>query len=50
MKVLLDENLPHRLRLALQGHDVATAVYMGGPASKMERYWDLWKQVGSTCL
>ena len=29
MRVLLDENLPHRLRLALHGHDVATAVYMG---------------------
>ena len=29
MKVLLDENLPHRLRLALPGHEVATAVYMG---------------------
>ena len=29
MRVLLDENLPHRLRLALPGHEVATAVYMG---------------------
>jgi predicted nuclease of predicted toxin-antitoxin system len=29
MKVLLDENLPHRLRLVLPGHEVATVQYMG---------------------
>jgi len=29
MRVLLDENLPLRLRLALVGHDVFTASYMG---------------------
>lgn len=29
MKVLLDENLPHKLRLELPGHDVFTAQYMG---------------------
>lgn len=29
MKVLLDENLPHRLRPALTGHDVFTASYLG---------------------
>jgi len=29
MKVFLDENLPHRLRAALPGHDVFTAQYMG---------------------
>lgn len=29
MKVLLDENLPHKLRLELHGHEVATAAYMG---------------------
>jgi hypothetical protein len=29
VKVLLDENLPHRLRLALHGHEVFTAKYMG---------------------
>jgi hypothetical protein len=29
MKVLLDENLPHRLRPALVGHEVMTAQYMG---------------------
>jgi hypothetical protein len=28
MKVLLDENLPHQLRLELPGHDVFTAAYM----------------------
>ena len=28
MKVLLDENLPHRLRLFLPGHDVFTIDYM----------------------
>ncbi|SNS95723.1 hypothetical protein SAMN05421770_103222 [Granulicella rosea] len=29
MIVLLDENLPHSLRLALAGHDVRTVAYMG---------------------
>jgi predicted nuclease of predicted toxin-antitoxin system len=29
VKVLLDENLPHRLRHALPGHDVTTVAYMG---------------------
>ena len=29
MKVLLDENLPHRLRTALVNHEVVTASYMG---------------------
>jgi predicted nuclease of predicted toxin-antitoxin system len=28
MKLLLDENLPHRLRLLLVGHDVYTVAYM----------------------
>ena len=29
MKVLLDENLPHQVRLELPGHDVFTVAYMG---------------------
>lgn len=29
MKLLLDENLPHQIRLELPGHDVYTAAYMG---------------------
>ncbi|MEQ8846393.1 DUF5615 family PIN-like protein [Botrimarina sp.] len=29
MKLLLDENLPHRLRPLLTGHDCATAAFMG---------------------
>ena len=29
MKLLLDENLPHQLRLELPGYDVSTAAYMG---------------------
>jgi hypothetical protein len=29
MKLLLDENLPHRLRLLITGHDVRTVSYMG---------------------
>jgi hypothetical protein len=28
MKLLLDENLPHQLRLELPGHDAFTAAYM----------------------
>jgi hypothetical protein len=28
VKLLLDENLPHQLRLELPGHEVFTAVYM----------------------
>ncbi len=29
MKVLLDENFPHQLRLELPEHDVSTVAYMG---------------------
>lgn len=29
MRVLLDENLPHRLRRHFPGHDVATVTWMG---------------------
>ena len=29
MKLLLDENLPHKLRLELSGHEVFTATFMG---------------------
>lgn len=29
MKILLDENLPHQIRLELPGHDVFTVAYMG---------------------
>lgn len=29
MKLLLDENLPHQLRLELPGHNVFTVAYMG---------------------
>lgn len=29
MLILLDENLPHRLRLLLPGHDVRTTAYQG---------------------
>ncbi len=28
MKLLLDENLPHRLRSEIEGHDVFTVAYM----------------------
>jgi hypothetical protein len=29
MRILLDENLPHKLRLLLPGHEVRTAAYQG---------------------
>ena len=29
MRILLDENLPHKLRLLLPGHDVRTTTYQG---------------------
>ncbi len=29
MKLLLDENLPHQMRLELSGHDVFTVAFMG---------------------
>ena len=29
MRILLDENLPHKLRLLLAGHDARTAAYQG---------------------
>jgi predicted nuclease of predicted toxin-antitoxin system len=30
VKILLDENLPHQLRLELPGHDVFTTSFLGG--------------------
>jgi hypothetical protein len=29
MKILLDENLPHKLRLEIHGHEVFTTAFMG---------------------
>ncbi len=29
MRILLDENLPHQIRLELPGHDVFTVAYLG---------------------
>jgi len=29
MKVLLDENMPHQLRVHLSGHEVSTVMYVG---------------------
>ena len=29
MKLLLDENLPHQLRMEIQGHDLYTVAYLG---------------------
>jgi len=29
MRILLDENMPHRLRALLSGHDVRTTAYQG---------------------
>ena len=29
MKLLIDENLPHQMRLELPGHDVYTVAYIG---------------------
>ena len=34
MKILLDENLPHELRLAIVGHDVFTVTYLGWSGTK----------------
>ena len=33
MLILLDENLPHKLRLLIPGHDVRTVAYQGWKAS-----------------
>lgn len=34
MKVLLDENMPHQLRVNLVGHDVSTVQYKGWAGTK----------------
>lgn len=34
MKVLLDEDLPHNLRLHLPGHEVSTVAYLGWDGMK----------------
>jgi hypothetical protein len=40
LKVLLDENLPHSLRLHLGSHEVQTAVYAGFAGSSNGRLLD----------
>jgi hypothetical protein len=37
VKVLLDEDLPHKLRLAIPNHDVSTVAYLGWAGLKNGR-------------
>ncbi len=46
MKVLLDENLPHRLRNRLSGHEVFTVSYMGWAGLKNGELLNAAEQLG----
>lgn len=46
MKLLLDENLPHRLRLELPGHAVFTAAWMGWSGIKNGKLLQLAADAG----
>jgi len=40
MKLLLDENLPKKLKTDLSAHEVYTVRDMGGTARRMENSWN----------
>ena len=46
MKVLLDENLPHRLRHFFEGHEAVTALWMGWTGVKNGDLLDLAEMHG----
>ena len=50
MKILLDENLPHRFRLVLTGHDVRTVRYAGWSGSRNGVLLDLAEGAGDQNL
>jgi hypothetical protein len=48
MKLLLDENLPHRLRPLLVGHEAFTVAYMNWQGIENGRFWSWRRAPGST--
>lgn len=50
MKLLLDENLPHRLRPFLIGHDSYTVAFMGWSSVKNGKLLSLAADHGFDCL
>jgi hypothetical protein len=50
LKVLLDENLPHSLRLHLKPHDVETAAYAGFAGLSNGRLLDAAERAGFDVL
>lgn len=56
MKVLLDENLPHKLRAYLAKHEVATVAYIGwggvknGELRPATELWNISRTEVGDCL
>ena len=50
MKVLLDENLPHPLRLHLPGHEVVTVAYAGWAGTQNGELLNLAESAGFDVL
>jgi predicted nuclease of predicted toxin-antitoxin system len=50
VKVLLDENMPHRLRLHLRGHETTTAAHMGWAGWSNGELLDAAQQAGFDVL
>jgi predicted nuclease of predicted toxin-antitoxin system len=50
MKLLLDENLPHQLRLEIQGYDCFTVAYMGWGGVKNGELMKLARSEGFDAL
>ena len=43
MKIVLDENLDHRLRLRLAGHEVFTMLFLGWVIARSSVEWRIFK-------
>lgn len=50
MKILLDENLPHKMRTEITGHEVFTSAYMGWSGIENGRLLQLAAEAGFDVL
>jgi hypothetical protein len=49
MKIILDESVPQKLRLLIEGHTVVTAWYQGWSGLQNGALLDAAEQAGSSC-
>ena len=50
MKILLDESVPQKLRLLIEGHTVVTAAFQGWSGLKNGALLDAAEEAASICL